>query len=418
MRWRLSSLLCLLTLLMVAPGCGLRTLKQSLRFFDGRATVEGRARLADGGASPIVVVAYDTEEAEVADLYVMPRPRNFLFVLPPGVYRLAAFEDRNRDLVHQADSEPAVLHDEDLELGPGEEHGGSELVIDNDAPRTPLPFSIDGVAVADGNIRRFPAPQLGTIVKLSDARFSDENARTGLWDPVRFLSTIGAGVYFLEKHDPAKTPVLFVHGALGHPGNFSYLADSIDRSRFQPWFVYYPTAPHLDRIATLLVRALAALHVKYDYSRLIIVAHSMGGLVARGAINLAAEDEYPRDVVEVPALITVSSPWNGHPAAAKGVERSPVVAPSWRDMAPGSRFLSSLAATPLPPECEHWLFFGFRGSGGRVPNDGTVTLRSQLAMPIQLQADRVLGFDESHTSILRSAEVAQRLNEILDAAAE
>lgn len=404
----------LLALLLVLPGCGrLLTLKHAVRVFDGRATIEGRVQLADGGSEPVVVVIYDEATGEVADLFVLPQPRKFFFVLPPGTYRLAAFADRNRDLRHQADSEPAVLFDDEVKIGALGNRSDIDLLIDPDAPPLRIPVTLDAVATDEGGIRKFPAPQLGTVVKLSNPRFSPENASLGLWDPLRFLVTVGAGVYFLEKYDPDKTPVLFVHGALGHPGDWSYLANRIDRSRFQPWFVYYPTAPRLDRIASLLVRALAALHVKYQYPRLVLVAHSMGGLVSRGAINLVADDSYARHSVELPALVTISSPWNGHAAAAKGVERSPVVAPSWQDMAPGSAFLSSLAATPLPSECEHWLLFGFRGRGGRSPNDGTVTVASQLAMPIQLQADRVIGFDETHTSILRSAEVADRLNEIL-----
>jgi hypothetical protein len=104
--------------------------------------------------------------------------------------------------------------------------------------------------------------------------------------------------------------------------------------------------------------------------------------------------------------------------AAKGVEYSPVVAPSWEDMAPDSSSLTRLSQTALPPECEYSLFFSYRG--GRTPggeaNDGTVTVSSQLAMPIQRQAAHVMGFDESHMSILESREAAPQLNAVLDRA--
>jgi hypothetical protein len=57
-----------------------------------------------------------------------------------------------------------------------------------------------------------------------------------------------------------------------------------------------------------------------------------------------------------------------------------------------------------PGECEYSLFFSYRG--GRTlsgeANDGTVTVSSELAMPIQRKAVRVMAFDESHTSILES----------------
>jgi hypothetical protein len=107
--------------------------------------------------------------------------------------------------------------------------------------------------------------------------------------------------------------------------------------------------------------------------------------------------------------------WNGHAAAAAGVEQAPVAAPSWEDMAPGSAFLTALPRTALLPECEYSLLFSYGGGSliGRQASDGSVALSSQLWLPIQRQATNVMGFDESHTGILRSPEVAEELNAIL-----
>ncbi len=59
----------------------------------------------------------------------------------------------------------------------------------------------------------------------------------------------------------------------------------------------------------------------------------------------------------------------------------------------------------------------FRSRGGRTfsgkANDGIVAVASELSMPIQRQALHVMGFDESHTSIRKSQEVAAQLNAIL-----
>jgi len=49
----------------------------------------------------------------------------------------------------------------------------------------------------------------------------------------------------------------------------------------------------------------------------------------------------------------------------------------------------------------------------REASDSVVPIRSQLDPSVQSRARRVLGFDEDHTSILRSAEVAQALREFL-----
>ena len=47
------------------------------------------------------------------------------------------------------------------------------------------------------------------------------------------------------------------------------------------------------------------------------------------------------------------------------------------------------------------------------PNDGVVAISSELAWPVQQAARRVYGFPESHTSILRSAQVAQIVNTLV-----
>jgi hypothetical protein len=91
------------------------------------------------------------------------------------------------------------------------------------------------------------------------------------------------------------------------------------------------------------------------------------------------------------------------------------VIPSWRDLAPGSEFLLAVNERPLPAGVPHFLFFGYGGRGrlGRAASDSVVPIRSQLDPRVQSRTQRVLGFDEDHVSILRSAEVAQALREIL-----
>jgi hypothetical protein len=399
-----------LAVALLAGGCGLRTLRKDIEQVAEQAVLEGHARVRGSEGSPIVIVVYSVTAKQIADLFLLPRSGPFFFVLPAGKYQLAAFEDRNRNLSYEQGEEPAALATE-LVLQAGERRTGLDLMIDPGSTAR-IPFAVKAFSPERRGIDQLPALQLGTIAKIDDPRFSEENGKLGLWNPLRFLFDVGAGVYFLEEYDPRKIPVLFVHGAVGNPGDWKHLVSSLDRSRFQPWLAYYPTAPHLGQLGRGLVRALAALQVKYGFSRLILVAHSMGGLVTRAALNYAIENPNTRRVVYVPAFVSISSPWNGHSGAAKGVEYSPVVAPSWEDMVPGSSFLTQLSETALPPECEYSLFFSYRGGGGEA-NDGTVTVSSELVMPIQRQAVRVMGFDETHTSILESPEVAAELNAIL-----
>jgi hypothetical protein len=132
-------------------------------------------------------------------------------------------------------------------------------------------------------------------------------------------------------------------------------------------------------------------------------------LVARAMLEGMGDDP------DVLAFMTIATPWGGMSSAELGVERSPVVIPSWRDLAPESEFLKAGNGRPLPAGIPHVLLFGYGGGSllSREASDSVVPIRSQLDPRIQSRAQRVLGFDEDHVSILRSAEAAQALREIL-----
>ena len=156
--------------------------------------------------------------------------------------------------------------------------------------------------------------------------------------------------------------MLFIHGAMGSPAEWRPMIERLDHTRFQPWLVYYPTAFPLDVTAAGLHRWMQRLHSMYRFSRLLVVAHSMGGLVGRAFINdaLQTADGGVADTLRL--FVTLSTPWQGHSMAALGVQRAPAVAPSWYDMAPGSPFLRAVQA-PLPSrESRIYLLFSYSGS--------------------------------------------------------
>src|SRR5262249_8365424 len=161
--------------------------------------------------------------------------------------------------------------------------------------------------------------------------FSRDNARIGLWRPVDFLFDVGVGIYFLEPCDDEKIPILFIHGALGSPANWRSIVKGLDRTRFQPWFAYYPTALPLDATGTAIHRWVQRLSLSCHFSRLLVVAHSMGGLVGRAFINDTLRDRGGGIADTVRLFVTLSTPWQGHAKAALGVQQAPTVAPSWYD---------------------------------------------------------------------------------------
>jgi pimeloyl-ACP methyl ester carboxylesterase len=101
-----------------------------------------------------------------------------------------------------------------------------------------------------------------------------------------------AGVKFLEPYQPGKIPVLLVHGLLSSPVTWAPMfndlqADPVLRDRFQFWVYFYPTGdPYLDTAADLRknldsIRAdLDPRHQDPALDQLVLVGHSMGGLVS------------------------------------------------------------------------------------------------------------------------------------------
>lgn len=402
-------------------GCMFRQLSQNLAQKREYAVLRGAVRTERPTDLPILVVIYSGESGheQLVDYFVLAGPGPYFFFVPGGTYRLAAFEDVNRDFAYEPGVDPSAL----LRGGEAITVEGGTTVEDLDidlhaAGRERIPFAFSSADTGDAGQRSLSDFHLGEVTRMDDPRFSDETARRGLWQPADFLRDVGAGVYFLEPYDPNKTPVLFVHGALGQPRNFATLISRLDRNRFQPWLVFYPTAVRLETTVLALDRWTQYLYVQYQYPRMAVVAHSMGGLVARAFVNRAVAAADGRGE-GIRLFFTMSTPWDGHAAAQSGVDRAPVVAPSWYDIAPGSPFLRTLLDPELPPGVPHDLLFSYAGGSRRMreANDGTVSIASQLDPRMQSHARRVRGFNESHTSILESVEVSAMLNEELAAVA-
>jgi pimeloyl-ACP methyl ester carboxylesterase len=253
---------------------------------------------------------------------------------------------------------------------------------------------------------------VGEIASLADPRFAESIAEDGLWRPFDFLFSGHPGVYFLGAYDSTKIPVLFVHGINGTPANFRTLVERLDRNRFQPWVVYYPSGASLALVADHLTQTMQKLELQYGFRQFVVVAHSMGGLVARGFLQRYRAGG---GKAEIPLFVSIATPWDGHKGAELGVKTAPAVVRVWVDMAPGSEYLKSLYEKD--PGVPHYLMFAYRQGGVSLgeANDGTVTVASQLRAAAQQGALRVEGFNESHMSVLESAAVAARLNELLGA---
>jgi uncharacterized protein YifE (UPF0438 family) len=168
-----------------------------------------------------------------------------------------------------------------------------------------------------------------------------------------------------------------------------------------PWFFYYPSGSDLNKLAENFYRIFLSgeLFPKID-TPIIIVAHSMGGLIMREVMNLYHASDSENHVAQ---LITIASPLGGHPAAASSL-KSPIVLPAWRDLDPGSRFVKDLYRKAMPASVEHRLIYAFANDSTMKlgeNSDGVVPLSSQLNVKAQQQASRTYGVNNTHTGILK-----------------
>ncbi len=395
------------------------------------ARVEGHIDTEGPSEGTLVVVlarpgASAADPPSGVDSYVRVRPGSYAFPVAPGRYLVGAYEDRNRNgLLDPGERARSVEASPLLEVGAGERAlHDLRLAAGDAAPAQAEPVDLLGL------LERTPTEQAefslwawsaeGRLCQdLDDPAFGPAAGTRGLWEIMDFVNEGVAGIHFLEPYDPDRIPVLFVHGISGHPQQLAALMQGMDRERFQAWFYFYPSGFPLADLARHLATLLKRLQVRLDVGELAIVAHSMGGLVARGAI-LDYFEETHRDDVRL--FVTLSTPWGGA-ERAEGSARTPIeLPPSLLDMAPSSDFLRWLfhedgehrAARSLPGGVEFHMLFGFRMSGrGRLADDGTVSVASQVRPEAQEQAATMRALDQGHVEILRSPEARERLNFLL-----
>lgn len=120
------------------------------------------------------------------------------------------------------------------------------------------------------------------------------------------------GLYQFQPYDPNKIPVVLVHGLLSRPEAWvravnGLMADPKIRERYQFWFYLYPTGLPVSASAAGLRKELdrfqkecTALAPSRNLKRMVLVGHSMGGLICSLLIREGG-DALWRQFSDVPA---------------------------------------------------------------------------------------------------------------------
>ncbi|MEZ5659637.1 MAG: hypothetical protein R3E83_14220 [Burkholderiaceae bacterium] len=363
-------------------------------------TVDDSARYA---GTALAVAAFSSRyraNERVDTMFFSGAGTHFGLNLPEGDYRLLVFADLDRN---RAFDSTEVVGETRISVN---RQASPDKVLDRvDIART-TPSRRPGVESFAGPARDAPASSLfypsGSIRSLDDPLFAANMATLGMYDPASFLEMAPTTFYALEEDLGFKIPVVFVHGIGGSVRNFRAIIDRLDRSRYKPWFYYYPSGGDLDQLAELFHRIfLSGEVVRLGRMPMIIVAHSMGGLIVREALNKVTN---PQRENPVRLVVTIASPFGGHAAAATGEKHGLIVLPSWRDLNPESRFIGRLFRKPLPEMVTHRLVYAYRNPAGLKVgenSDGVVALSSQLRPEAQQQAAEQRGFEASHVGILQ-----------------
>jgi pimeloyl-ACP methyl ester carboxylesterase len=138
----------------------------------------------------------------------------------------------------------------------------------------------------------------------------------GLLFPQR-LSKV-SGLYMVQPYQPGKIPVVMIHGLWSSPMTWMQAFNDLQsypeiREHYQFWFYLYPTGQAFPESAAALRRDLAEVRRTFggaksdaELNQMVLVGHSMGGLIAR---SLAIEG--PDSVNAVKRVVTIAAPFRG-----------------------------------------------------------------------------------------------------------
>ncbi len=145
---------------------------------------------------------------------------------------------------------------------------GRRVPLESDIT-TPLAFTLDSPALRESR-------KINTLGLLFPDRVEDYR-----------------GIYMIDPYDPHKIPVLMVHGLWSSPLTWMEMFNDLRaypelREHYQFWFYLYPTGPPYWESAAQFRTDLATLREKLDpqhqnrkLDQMVLVGHSMGGLVSR-----------------------------------------------------------------------------------------------------------------------------------------
>jgi len=410
-RWNLVFALLLLT-----SACSLRNLDNDIsRAYEEYGLIKVTPYLEEDTDTTVLIGLYSTlgERSQLLNVRSVISGDPAIFLLPQGEYRAVAFADLNDDFIYQAGEPIAQTKHMEVNTAPAagdrsttniDEH---ELIL---MAQAALEYSADlSLGSLESKLHDYDN-QFLKLTTWQDKNFSSKAVKLGMWQPLTFLEEIGFGLYITQPLDTSRDLVVYVHGINGSPSQFKELSAALG-DIYQTLLFQYPSGASLEYSSYMLRAGLNELAARYPANRIHVIAHSMGGLVSRGAIVYASD----KTAAKIHSFVSMSTPWAGHEGARAGVKWSPTVAPVWRSMVPHSDYQQAIFSRPLPQNIDHLLLFSFahKLGGEGSASDGVVTVSSQLYYPAQDESVSTRGVADDHNGILENTKtfgwIAQHL---------
>ncbi len=137
-----------------------------------------------------------------------------------------------------------------------------------------------------------------------EMQFRNEFVLSLAWSGLRFpdQNRDRAGIFGIQPYDRNRIPVVFVHGLNSDPHIWmdamnAVLGDPVLRARYQIWYFIYPTGLSVPSSARILRDDLRATRRAYDpagrdpgFDHVVLVGHSMGGLLSRMQVIDSGDD--------------------------------------------------------------------------------------------------------------------------------
>ena len=189
------------------------------------------------------------------------------------------------------------------------------------------------------------------------------------------------GMKLPETLDAARPLVVLVHGLDCDRANWYAMADLLNESGYQVAYFTYPSDQPIEDSAAMFGEALTKLHADVPAAKLDIVAHSMGGLVARCFVE---GSHYCGGVEHLIMLGTPNrgSDWAKYHLLLEAQEHYHLWKhePKWhwtwmitdglgeaaRDLKPGSAFLKHLNELPRRDEIKYTIVAGSQSAVAKV----------------------------------------------------